>query len=260
MRVPRGFIKSIARLSSAPKRDADAPRLRGQPRRAARSARATTRRRAPGGASSATVDGAPASDNYHAMTEPSLLERLRASSPPRDAALCRTLAARLEPAWGFVAYGVLWLFVAAGVSVAPLIGFIVILNAIMTEKARVTSSWVGPAGMVIMLFGFALAWWPFAWWARRRRRRAGALFRDGQFVDGTVESMSRIYLRGAEVTRARVALTVDGLAGHAILSIAGHPTVLGNDGVIPMIVLRGYRYCGAFAIAGALTPGSLHVG
>jgi hypothetical protein len=192
------------------------------------------------------------------MTEPALLDRLRASPPPRDAALCRLLAKRLEPAWGFIAYGILWLFVAAGLSLAPLFGFLAVVGTMMTTKERMASSWTGPAGGVCMLIGFALAWWPFIWWARRRRRRAAALFRDGQLVDGTVESVNHIYVNGGEVTRAKVKLTVDGRPAHAILSIAGHATALG--GVIPILALRGYHYCAGFAVAGKLTPGSLHVG
>jgi hypothetical protein len=175
------------------------------------------------------------------------LERLQRAPAPRDDELCRALAARIEPAWGFVVYGVLWMWL--GLSLAFGLAAAFVLVGIRIAGDAHTHAAVGPAYAV---FGVAAALvvWTFGRWVRGRRARARALFRDGQFVDGAIERVDHIWLRGSQITRVKIGAAVDGTRGHAIASAAGH---LAAGGTVPILVLPGYRYCATF-LGGVVCP------
>jgi hypothetical protein len=188
------------------------------------------------------------------MSQPSELDELRAAAIPRDEALCRRLAARLEPAWGFIVYAVLWFFVGGTLAFIPVVGFMVAVSATMTQPQREAASWVGVGFTAVLLLSELGVWLLFARWARGRRRRAAGLFREGQFVEATVGSLNHVYLKGSQFTTARLSFTIDGKPASAVLSVGGHVTSIGSDGSVPVLVLPGYRYCATFALGGKMTP------
>ena len=186
------------------------------------------------------------------MTDPSLLESLRAPAP-RDEQLCRRLAAGIDPAWGFVVYGVLWMWIGLSLAFGAAAGFVLLLLRIVGDKRMNGTWWLGPA-VAIFVAGCVLVVWSFVRWVRGRRGRARALFRDGRLVDGEIERLDHIYLRGSQITRIKVAATVDGKRGHAVASAGGHLAV---SGAVPVLVLPGYRYCATF-LNGVMCPAAWH--
>jgi hypothetical protein len=92
------------------------------------------------------------------------------------------MARRIEPTFGFVAYGVLWLFIgsipATALAIAAALGAVALFGKGSTA-VDVISTIAGLAGLV-------LAWWPFARWARRKRERARRVVRDGVLCEARV--------------------------------------------------------------------------
>jgi hypothetical protein len=179
----------------------------------------------------------------------SILDTLRSATPPRDELICRKLAAGIEPIWGFVVYGILWIWVGSSLAFGAAVGFVMLMT-----RALGDGSWLAWGAFVVFFIGFAVVVWSFARWVRSRRGGARALFRDGRFFDGEVESVHHIWIRRSEITRIKLAVTVDGKRGHAIASTAGHISV---SGAVPALVLSGYRYCATF-IGGALCTATWH--
>jgi hypothetical protein len=188
------------------------------------------------------------------MSEPSELDELRLMASPRDEALCRRLAARLEPAWNFVVFAVLWFFVGGTLAFVPVVGYMVAVSTVMTVQQHASSTSVGVGFIAVLLLSELGVWLLFARWVRARRRRAASLFRDGQFVEASVGNLNHVQLKGGQFTTARLSFTVDGKQASAVLSLGGHVTSIGSDGKVPVLVLPGYRYCAAFAHGGRMTP------
>ncbi|MEO8846304.1 MAG: hypothetical protein ABI591_26800, partial [Kofleriaceae bacterium] len=59
----------------------------------------------------------------------------------------------------------------------------------------------------LLIAGWALGWWPFVWWARRKRRRAREVIRDGAMCAAVVATSKTD--RMAQVA-ARVAMAATG--------------------------------------------------
>lgn len=110
------------------------------------------------------------------------LFQFESTTTPRPADVCDRFAARVTPAWGFAVYGVLYFFVAFTMFALCLLpGYL--LGAAVGAKGAL---WVDVLGWTLGLAGFALAWWGFARWVKRKRRAALPLVRDGVLVDGSV--------------------------------------------------------------------------
>jgi hypothetical protein len=107
------------------------------------------------------------------------LERIRAG---RTDDVERTLARRIEPTAGFVAYGVLWLIVASIPLVAAMIGGAFVGALLFGGDSS------GQTGLIILAsgIGLALGYWPFVRWARRKRARARRVVREGVLCDAVV--------------------------------------------------------------------------
>jgi hypothetical protein len=177
------------------------------------------------------------------------LEAIRLASAPREDALVRRLAARIDSVGGFIAYGILWLFAALIISQAALIGTLWFVQQILHSPP-----WSATAVLVGWLLGFALAWWPFVAWVRRRRAAARRLFREGVMLEGTLLSVDFLTLKGAPFTRARFGFQHGGDRREATLSVAEHDHGLVAGGSIPVLFVGGYRYCAAFPSNGTTVP------
>lgn len=175
------------------------------------------------------------------------LELVRSEAPPRRAA-CARLVGRIDSLFGFIAYGVLWLFVAAMVSMGVLFAGVAFAGH-RPSGAYVTAVLVGWA------LSFVLAWVPFGLWVRRRRQRARALVRDGLLVDGTIDGVLRLMLRGAPFTRGTLA--IEGRAARGTFSVGGHHAELVEGATMPVLVAPGAAYGLVFAADGRVTATKL---
>lgn len=182
------------------------------------------------------------------MTE---LVRLREAPCPRDAKLCKLVAQRISPAWGFVAYGVLYFFFVPMLAfVGGLMGGMVALSSIVGKPLP---PWAAVFCIVLGVVGFVLGWWPFAVWVRRRRREGFRLGEQGVLTEGTVVVSFRGHVRGAPFTRATLAVEHDGKGYSVITSIGGHPTEFDKGRMVPVLLLPGSKYAAAFALSGRTT-------
>lgn len=129
------------------------------------------------------------------------LERLTHTA--RDSATIDAFARQIEPTLGFVVYGVVWLFLSSLPATFALIGGALLGAAVFGER----SAGVDVLGFAVGMAGWALAWWPFVVWARRKRARARALARDGIVCDAVVATGTTD--RAAQ-TVARVAMAAAG--------------------------------------------------
>jgi hypothetical protein len=108
------------------------------------------------------------------------LERIRGT---RDAAVVKRLSHRVEPTYGFILYGILYFFLSSlGATAGGLLGAL-LANLIGLGKQSIAFS--------LIMLGFslaiwALAWWPFIAWVRRKRSNARSLVREGELCDATV--------------------------------------------------------------------------
>jgi len=114
------------------------------------------------------------------MTRVTDLDRIRG---PRDAAVVQLLSRRVEPAFGFIVYGVVYLFLS---SFAGLAGGLVggLLSAGLGFGKGSTLQ-----DVVVLVFSLAAwiaAWIPFVRWARRKRENARSLVREGILCDAVV--------------------------------------------------------------------------
>src|SRR5579863_6644687 len=116
-------------------------------------------------------------------------EQLHAQPAPRDAALCASLARRLEPTGGFVVYFVLWLLIGGlGLAFVPALIFVVVAGVTMSADARAHSSLLVIAFPLLGLAGELLCWWLFLRFVRGRRAATTALVSDGTFVEATASA------------------------------------------------------------------------
>jgi len=178
------------------------------------------------------------------------LEQLRNAPVPRPAAMCRRHARRIDSNFGFIAYGLLWFFVANGLATAALFLGIWIVG----PKP-------GPVGftfvMTLWAGAFIGAWVMFGLWVRRRRGPATRLFRDGTVVDATVQTVRRLSMRGAPFTHATVVFRDATRERKAGVSMGGHPPELSEGRTVPLLYIPDYGYCAAFPVAGKLIAASL---
>ncbi len=111
------------------------------------------------------------------------LATFKDTEAPRAAELCRKYSRRVDPWWGFVAYGILWFFgtfVAFGIGV---IGGVSLGRAAGGAKGSLP---VTALGIALGVTAFVIAWIPFVRWAKRRRAKSLPLIRDGVIVEGRV--------------------------------------------------------------------------
>ena len=102
---------------------------------------------------------------------------------PRPDDLCERYAARVAPWWGFAVYALAYLFVGLFAFTAG------IFLAIGVKELLGVRDGSTLATVLAYTFGFAafaLSWWPFARWVKRRRGAAMPLIRDGKLIDGVV--------------------------------------------------------------------------
>jgi len=174
------------------------------------------------------------------------LEAIRLAGAPREDALAGRLAARIDPAWGFIAYGILWTVLAACIAQAVFLGT---LFAVVGEGPH-RPPWGAAVLRDVWILAFVLAWLPFAAWVRRRRSAARRLFREGVLLEGQLLSVEFLRLRGAPFTRARGAFQHEGNLRKATLSVADHDQSLVSGSSIPVLFVDGYRYCAVFPASG----------
>jgi len=186
------------------------------------------------------------------MTE---LEGLRANSVPRPDAVCAAFARRIEPIGGFLAYGVLWLFLVTNTAMlAGLFAGIGIGKLVDSEQIAAISAVV----LAVVLAGGSV--WLYVAWCRRKRRRAAAFVRDAVLVDGTIEhkATDRAAQLAAKVAFAaagqalgvtwyRVAFTRDGVRYHVLCPFARPPQ---QDEVAPVLFVPDYKYALGFEATG----------
>jgi hypothetical protein len=184
------------------------------------------------------------------------VDALRSQPVPREEALVRRLGRGFSPAWGFVAYGVLYGMVVPGTVWLGVVVGLALLLGDRSGTGRPIAAWREG----ILFGGSALAallsWWPFVRWVRSRRGDAYRLFREGQFVEGRVTSVGILTLRGSRVTRATVQLG-DG-SGRAArrettFSVGGEPPEVRTGASFPVLVHPRCRYA-AVVVGGALLP------
>jgi hypothetical protein len=172
------------------------------------------------------------------------LNAIQSQPTPRDPALARTLGRRFVPAWGFVAYGVLYAFLVGGpVGIMALLGLALAFGNKSGQPLSPAMLVAVPAGG---LAAFALSWWRFARFVARRRREAERLFRDGQLVDGVVVRAWRVILRGTSVTRAVVRFTDERSTREATVSVAGEPAAVVPEARVALLACAGCRYVAVF--------------
>ncbi|WP_437692164.1 hypothetical protein [Sorangium sp. So ce176] len=179
------------------------------------------------------------------MTE---YDTLRTQVTPRDLRIARRLARRLDPIGGFLLYGFLWIYVSVAVAVFA---------------ARAVGSVLSSTGsMALPLALFVLAYMVYPIWVWRRRRSARRLFRDGTFVDATVDKVRHSYMgRGrwrAPVTLVNLQVTLDGKERYPGLSLFGHIERLERGDVLPVLSVPGYKHCAAFPGRGELVVAQQH--
>jgi len=182
------------------------------------------------------------------------LTDLRAQPAPREGALVRRLGRRVVPAWGFVAYGVLYAFVPVAAALAGFVGTLLGLHAAQLYKPPVPG-WALAICWAAALLLFVAAWWPFTRFAARRRGAAHRVIRDGRLVDAAIVDGQRITLRGSRFVRAVLRIPDGAAAWQAVLSVPGDPD-LAVGATLPVLFAPGSPHCIAFvdgrAIAASL--------
>ena len=115
------------------------------------------------------------------------LGELDAAATPRPEELCRRFAAKVEPAAGFVVYGLLYVFGATwGMCGGALIATVVIVPLCHFANVAADSLPVTLITIVFSVAGYAWAWLFFVRWVRRKRARAAMLIREGELVSATL--------------------------------------------------------------------------
>jgi hypothetical protein len=173
------------------------------------------------------------------------LDLVRTEAPPRSDAVCRRLASRVDSVFGFIAYGVLWLFAAAMIATGVLFAGIALVGAHASKAA-------GYAVLVAYAAAFVVAWVPFGAWVRRRRRAARLLVRDGVLAPAQIDGVLRLFLRGAPFSRVSLAIAPASGTRRGTFSVGGHPRELVEGATIDVLVAPGAAYALAFPVGRAV--------
>jgi len=108
------------------------------------------------------------------------LERVQGT---RDAAVVKLLSRRVEPTYGFVIYGVFYLFFSSFAAVAGgLLGSLLCAGLGLAKDTTPFDAIV----FVLTLAVWAVSWWPFVRWVRGKRDNARSLVREGFLCDAVV--------------------------------------------------------------------------
>lgn len=110
------------------------------------------------------------------------LSVLRDLPVPRPPEICARFAGRVSPWWGFVVYGVLWLFLSMTMFTVGMLPLLLLAAAIGAKGA----AWAATGAMITGGALFVMTWVWFARWVKRRRASAGPLVRDGEIIEGRV--------------------------------------------------------------------------
>ncbi len=170
------------------------------------------------------------------MTE---LEGMKQQPVPRDEAVCRAFARRIEPPTMLLAYGVLWLFfVTNALVIGGMLAGVGIARALDSQQLAVVLS----VALSVVLGGASIAL--FLVWAKRKRARAAEFVRYAVFVDGNAT--------GEAVTRfARIGLLHDARRAHVLVPFPKPPQ---RGTVVPMLVQSEVRLALAFDQDGLAHP------
>lgn len=122
---------------------------------------------------------APVRETRGALDDLSLLRDLPVPRPPE---ICARFAGRVSPWWGFVLYGVLWLFLATTMFTLGMLPVLLLVSAAGAKGAP----WAVALSMLLGGAAFVYTWVLFARWVKRRRASAAPLVRDGEIVTGRV--------------------------------------------------------------------------
>ncbi|HEY6036474.1 MAG TPA: hypothetical protein VIV58_19485 [Kofleriaceae bacterium] len=102
---------------------------------------------------------------------------------PRDAAVVQLLSRRVEPTFGFVVYGVVYLFLSSFAGVAGGLVAALLSAGLGFGKGSTLQDVIV---LVCSLAAWIAAWIPFARWVRRKRDNARSLVREGILCDAVV--------------------------------------------------------------------------
>jgi hypothetical protein len=107
--------------------------------------------------------------------------------------------------------------------------------------------------LVLASVAFLLGWWPFAIWIKRRRREGYGLGENGTLTEGTVAKVFRGRVRGSPFTRATLEVEHMDKKYSLITSLGGHPIELDKGRIVPVLLLPGSSYAGAFVLGERMT-------
>lgn len=169
---------------------------------------------------------------------------------PRDPKLVDRLTRRFVPFVGFLAYGVLYAFVASCAGISALVG--IVLSMAHPEKGR-DPPWQLALTFGVALLVFAIAWLPFAYWVKRRRGEVKALFREGAVIDATVSSVQEFTLQNVKMTNIGLVFSDGERTRSCVLGIAHDPLRPIRTGErFPLLIHPACRYSAAFVGGKAL--------
>jgi hypothetical protein len=175
------------------------------------------------------------------------LEAVKSSAPPRPEAICRRLARRGAPLFGFLAYGVLYFFVVVNTAMLGAL----FLALILLERAGASAGSIGSSVLFSIVVAAAglLSAWPFVRWARRRRRQWQDLVRDGTLLDGHVTAARRATFRGSPLTTGIVAVELAGSTRKLLISFGGHSDEFVVGATRPVLAHPAFRFAFGFPLA-----------
>ncbi len=167
------------------------------------------------------------------------LEGMRREAVPRDEAVCRAFARRIEPPTTLVAYGMVWMFfVGNALVIGGMFAGAAIADAIGSRELAAAFA----AVLAVVLGGASLAL--FVVWARRRRERAAEFVKYAVFVDGK-------YTGDLGGRFARVELLHDAKRSHVFVPFGERPD---KGATVPMLVQSEVRTALAFGKEGRAYP------
>ncbi|MGE5186974.1 MAG: hypothetical protein ACM31C_33210 [Acidobacteriota bacterium] len=169
---------------------------------------------------------------------------MRQEPVPRDEAVCRAFARRIEPPTTLLAYGVLWLFfVTNALVIGGMLGGIAIARALDSQRLAVVLS----VALAVVLGGASIAL--FLVWAKRRRARAAEFVKYAVFVEGkyTGEAVTRFF---------RVGLLHDAKRAHVLVPFPRPPE---RGAAVPLLVQSEVRLALAFDQNGLAHPCRIRV-
>lgn len=183
------------------------------------------------------------------------LTEVRTAPPPRPEVLCKRLARRLAPTAGFVAYGILYAVVVANtVMLGALLGSTYLLSEVL--GCGPANGALAIAVFVSSLLATAASWFPFAWWARRKRSALRSLVRLGALLDAQVTHLTHVTFRGNPITSTRMDLPLESGPRSVVLRSAGRLEHLEVGATLPVLYHPDSRIFAAFplgkAVAGRL--------